>query len=87
MGGDEPMIPDATPGGRPRCAAKRKIAEAIAVSAARRLLMAAAAARFPAVANGLPLPAPLVAGRRLGEGSSHAGHGGPRARVTSDKVV
>jgi transposase len=47
MGGDEPMIPDAAPGGRPRRAPKREIVEAIAVSAARRLFMAAAAARFP----------------------------------------
>ena len=44
MGGDEPMIPDAAPGGRPRRAAKREIVEAIAVSAARGLFMAAAAA-------------------------------------------
>ncbi|MFT6775665.1 MAG: putative transposase [Paracoccaceae bacterium] len=29
MGGDEPMIPDAAPGGRPRRAPKREIAEAI----------------------------------------------------------
>jgi hypothetical protein len=44
MGGDEPMIPEAAPGGRPRRAAKREIVEAIAVSASRRLLVAAAAA-------------------------------------------
>jgi hypothetical protein len=44
MGRDEPMIPEAAPGGRPRCAPKREIVEAIAVSAARRLFMAAAAA-------------------------------------------
>jgi hypothetical protein len=29
MGGDEPMMPDAAPGGRPRRAAKREIGEAI----------------------------------------------------------
>jgi transposase len=40
----EPMIPEAAPGGRPRRAAKREIVEAIAVSAARRLFMAASAA-------------------------------------------
>jgi hypothetical protein len=67
MGGDEPMIPDAAPGGRPRRAAKREIVEAIAVSAARRLFMAAASARFPPVADGLPLSAPL-GGRRPWEG-------------------
>jgi transposase len=78
----EPMIPEAAPGGRPRRAAKREIVEAIAVSAARRLFMEAAAARFPPVADGLPLPAPLGARRGLGEGSSRAGHGEPGARRT-----
>jgi transposase len=29
MGRDEPMIPEAAPGGRPRCAPKREIVEAI----------------------------------------------------------
>jgi transposase len=78
----EPIIPDAAPGGRPRCAPQRDIVEAIAVSAARRLFMEAAAARFPPVADGLPLPAPLGARRGVGEGSPHADHGGPGARRT-----
>jgi transposase len=42
--------------------------------------MAAASARFPTVADGLLLPAPLAAGRRLGEGPPRAGDGGPGAR-------
>jgi transposase len=40
----EPMILDAAPGGCPRRAPKREIVEAIAVSAARRLFMAASSA-------------------------------------------
>jgi transposase len=80
MGRDEPMIPEAAPGGRPRRAPKREIVEAILY-----LLRAGCSWRllphdFPPVADGLPLPAPLGARRGLGEGSSHAGHGGPGAR-------
>ena len=42
--------------------------------------MAASAARFPAVADGLLLSAALGARRGLGAGPSHAGHGGPGTR-------
>jgi transposase len=74
MGRDEPMIPDAAPRGETRDRGGDP------VSAARGLFVAAAAAHFPPVADGLPSPASLGARRGLGEGSSHAGHGGPGAR-------
>ena len=39
---------------------------------------AAAAARLPALADGLRLPAPVAAGGRVGARPPHAGHGRPR---------
>src|SRR6056297_1371674 len=74
------MIPDATPGGRPRKVAKREIVAAILHLLRGRLRVASAAARLPAVADRLPLLPPLAAGGRVAPGPPRAGSGRPRAR-------
>lgn len=68
------MILDAGLRGRPRKIEKREIVEALP-----DVLRAACAWRLPAVADGLPPPAPVAAEGRRGAGPPPACHGRPLA--------